>query len=227
MPEEGARGSKKRFRSENDATPLDVCAGARIMPGSGESSRNVQGVDRAVKIYDDGVAEGELTCSQGCDWASTMSRCEDAVASIAFWGQIATYLSLMEYREGTAIGYLNKLFNLAREHFFPPGMAIVGTGKARDFFVDKGRDGSPTSFLRTDKMSGVLKTLTGRLLHTEWGRAGPQCLSCLQIALSPAHPVLLADAGLSGISGCLVVLCASHGACCFWTHGRDCRHVVG
>ncbi len=68
-------------------------------------------------------------------------------------------------------------------------------------------------------MAEGVNNLTGRLLHTEWGRARPQCLSCLQIALSPAHPVLLAHQELSAISGCLVVLRASHGACCFWTHG--------
>jgi len=67
-------------------------------------------------------------------------------------------------------------------------------------------------------MSGGVNNLTGRLFQTEWGRAGPQCLSCLQIALSPAHPVLLAHKGLSAVSGCLVVLRASHGACGFWTH---------
>jgi hypothetical protein len=166
MREAGASsGSRKRSRSGNDETPLDVCAGARVMTGSGESSSNVQGVDRAVKIYDDGVATGELTCSQGCDWASTMSSCEDAVASISFWGQIATYLSLMEYREGTAIGYLNKLFNLAREHFFPPGMAIVGTGKARDFFVDKGRDGSPTSRWWFQLQRNVRRTCSESILR--------------------------------------------------------------
>ena len=137
MPEAGASsGSRKRSRSGNDETPLDVCAGARVMTGSGESYWNVAGVDRAVKIYNTGVVEGQLTLSRGNDWADTMANCEDAVASIAFWGQIATHLSSMEYRGATAIGYFNKLFNLARQHFFPAGTALVGTGKARDFFVE-------------------------------------------------------------------------------------------
>ena len=146
MAEEGEPRQKKRSRgAEGDATRVDVGEGARVMPGVGESYWNVAGVDRAVKIYDDGVQEGELTCSQGCDWASTMSSCEDAVASIAFWGHSATHFLSMEYRGATAIGYFNKLFNLARQHFFPAGTALVGTGKARDFFVEQGKDGSPTS----------------------------------------------------------------------------------
>jgi len=145
MPEGGTGGNTRHRRWGGDEIPLDVGEGARVMPGSGESSRNVEDVDRAVKIYNTGVVEGHLTVNQGCDWAGTMANCEDAVSSIAFWGQIATNLSSMEYREGTAIGYFNKLFNLAREHFFPPAIALLGTGQARDFFVDKGRDGSPTS----------------------------------------------------------------------------------
>ena len=104
------------------------------MSGSGESAKNMEGLVRAVKIYDAGVEGGHLTASQGCDWANTLVNCEDAVATTTFWGQIATYLSSMEYREGTAIGYFNKLFNLAREHFSPPVIVQVGTGKERNFF---------------------------------------------------------------------------------------------
>jgi hypothetical protein len=44
---------------------------------------------------------------------------EEEVATTAFWGQIATYLTSMEYREGTAILYFNQLFNSARQHFLP------------------------------------------------------------------------------------------------------------
>ena len=136
MAEEGETRQKKRSRGgEGDATRVDVGEGARVMPGVGESYWNVAGVDRAVKIYNTGVLEGQLTLSLGYDWADTMANCEDAVGSIAFWGQIATYLTSMEYREGTVILYFNKLFNLARQHFFPTDIVGVGTGKSRDFFV--------------------------------------------------------------------------------------------
>jgi hypothetical protein len=53
-------------------------AGARVMEGQ------VQ-----IKIYDGGVENGDLTFSQG--WNS--EHCEDAVATVDFWGQIATYFS--------------------------------------------------------------------------------------------------------------------------------------
>jgi hypothetical protein len=99
----------------------------------------MQVLDREVKIYDTGVEGGHLTVRQGCDWEDTLSNCEDTVTTTTFWGQITTYLSSMEYREGTVIGYFNKLFNLARDHFFPPVIVQVGTGKTRDFFVEKGR----------------------------------------------------------------------------------------
>ena len=89
------------------------------MPGSGESSKSKQGVDRAVQIYDKGVENGDLTASHGSKWADTLANREEEVATTAFWGQIATYLTSMEYREGTAILYFNQLCNLARQHFLP------------------------------------------------------------------------------------------------------------
>ena len=117
MAEEGETRQKKRSRGgEGDATRVDVGDGAWVMPGVGESYWNVAGVDRAVKIYNTGVLEGQLTLSRGYDWADTMANCEDAVGSIAFWGQIATHLSSMEYRGATATGYFNKLFNLPGWH---------------------------------------------------------------------------------------------------------------
>jgi hypothetical protein len=91
------------------------------------------------------VVEGQLTLSRGYDWIDTVVNSEDTVGSIAFWGQIATHLSSMEYRGVTTTGYFNKLFNLTSQHFFPVCTALVGTGKSRDFFVEQGRDGSPTS----------------------------------------------------------------------------------
>ena len=106
-------------------TSLDVGAGARVMPGSGESAKNMQVLDRVVKIYDTGVEGGHLTVTQGCNWTDTLSNCEDTVVTTTFWGQITMYLSSMEYREGTVIGYFNKLFNLARDHFFPRDPDIV------------------------------------------------------------------------------------------------------
>ena len=117
MAEEGETRQKKRSRGgEGDATRVDVGEGARVMPGVGENYWNVAGIDRAVKIYNTGVLEGQLTLSRGYDWADTMANCEDAVGSIAFWGQIATHLSSMEYRGATATGYFNKLFNLPGWH---------------------------------------------------------------------------------------------------------------
>ena len=145
MQEEGRGGCKRARVGGSEVTPLDAGRGARVMSGSGESAKNMEVLVRVVKIYDTGVEGGHLTASQGCDWANTLVNCEDAVATTTFWGQIATYLSSMEYRQGTAIGYFNKLFNLARQHFFPAGTDLVGTDKARDFFVEQGKDGSPTS----------------------------------------------------------------------------------
>jgi hypothetical protein len=66
-------------RGEGDETRVDVGEGVRVMPGVGESYWNVSGVDRAVKIYNTGVLEGQLTLSRGYDWADTMANCEDAV----------------------------------------------------------------------------------------------------------------------------------------------------
>jgi len=142
-----AEARRKRSRGTGgDADRVDEGVdGARVTPGQGESASNLEGIERAVKIYNTGVVAGHLTLSRGNDWADTMANCEDAVASIDFWGQIATHLSSMEYRAGTAINYFNKLFNLAKQHFYPAGLAVVGTGKAREFFFQQERDGSPTS----------------------------------------------------------------------------------
>jgi hypothetical protein len=90
--------------------------GTNLNPRTLMAKEGVTGVDRAVKIYNTGVVEGQLTLSRGYDWADTMANCEDAVGSIAFWGQIATHLSSMEYRGATETGYFNKLFNLPDWH---------------------------------------------------------------------------------------------------------------
>jgi hypothetical protein len=133
--------------------------GVRVMPGSGESSKSKQGVDRVVQIYDKGVENGDLTTSHGSKWADTLSNREEEVATTTFWGQIATYLTSMEYREGTTILCFNQLFNLARQHFFvsfesgqakgvisswSKGGTVQRTCGAREgrFFVEQGRDGS-------------------------------------------------------------------------------------
>ncbi len=83
---------------------------------------------------------------------------------------------------------LKKLFNDARAHFNPVGGRLVGTGKAREFFVQQGVDNSETqrwwfrlqSNMRrtiTERMvrvsskskgRGVFRKLTLWLLHTEW-----------------------------------------------------------
>jgi hypothetical protein len=82
-----------------------------VEDGRGEATK--QDVDRVVQIYDNGVESGDLTGIHGSNWADTLVNREDEVTT-AFWGQIASYLTSMEYREGTVILYFNKLFNLAR-----------------------------------------------------------------------------------------------------------------
>jgi hypothetical protein len=130
-----AEARRKRSRGTGgDADRVDEGVdGARVTPGQGESASNLEDIERAVKIYNTGVVAGHLTLSRGNDWADTMANCEDAVASIDFWGQIATHLSSMEYRAGTAINYFNKLFNLAKQHFYPAGLAVVGTAPSLPF----------------------------------------------------------------------------------------------
>jgi hypothetical protein len=114
------RGGKRLRGTGIDVTQVVMGGeGVRVMPGSGESSKSKQGVDRAVQIYDKGVENGDLTASHGSKWADTLANREEEVATTAFWGQIATYLTSMEYREGTAILYFNQLCNLARQHFLP------------------------------------------------------------------------------------------------------------
>ncbi len=68
MAEEGETRQKKRSRGgEGDTTRVDVGEGARVMPGVGESYWNVSDIDRAIKIYNTGVVEGQLTLSRGYD----------------------------------------------------------------------------------------------------------------------------------------------------------------
>ena len=122
------RGGKRVRGTGSDVTQVVMGGeGVRVMPGSGESSKSKQGVDRAVQIYDNGVESGDLTASHGCKWADTLTNREEEVVTTAFWGQITTYLTSMEYREGTVILYFNKLFNLARQQFLPAGIVGVGT----------------------------------------------------------------------------------------------------
>ena len=127
MVDDGRDGKRARGTG-SDVTQVKMGGeGVRVMPGSGERSKSNQGVDRAVQIYDNGVESGDLTANHGCKWADTLANREEEVATTAFWGQIATYLTSMEYREGTVILYFNKLFNLARQQFLPAGIVGVGT----------------------------------------------------------------------------------------------------
>ena len=151
--------------------------GVRIMAGSGESSKSKQGVDRAVQIYDKGLENGDLTATHGSKWADTLANREEEVATTAFWGQIATYLTSMEYREGTVILYFNKLFNLARQQFLPAGIVGVGTGKGRDFFVEQGRDGSATSRWWFQLQRNVRKTCSESILRVSSPEDFPPRLS--------------------------------------------------
>ena len=77
MQEEGRGGCKRARVGGSEVTPLDAGRGARVMSGSGESAKNMEGLVRAVKIYDAGVEGGHLTASQGCDWANTLVNCGD------------------------------------------------------------------------------------------------------------------------------------------------------
>jgi hypothetical protein len=173
MVEDG-RGGKRARGTGSEIIQVEMGGGgARVMPGSGESSKTKQGVDRAVQIYDNGVESGDLTASHGSNWADTLANREDEVATTAFWGQIATYLTSMEYREGTAILYFNKLFNLARQHFFPAGIVGVGTGKARDFFVEQGKDGSTTSRWWFQLQRNVRRTCSESILRVSSPQAFP------------------------------------------------------
>ena len=117
------------------------------------------------------VESSDITASHGSNWADTLANREDEVATTALWGQIATYLTSMEYRKGTAILYFNKLFKLARQHFFPAGIVGVGTGKARDFFVKKGRDGSPTSRWWFQLQRNVKRTCSESILRVSSAEA--------------------------------------------------------
>ena len=74
---------------------LPVDGGATIKTGTGQSIKNVQDITTLIKVYDGGVVSGDLTLSDDRDWSGTMRHCEDTVVTPDFWGQIATYLSLV------------------------------------------------------------------------------------------------------------------------------------
>ena len=123
-------GCNKRRREDSEGKRLPAGGGVSIMPGTGQSIKNVQGIAAAIKVYDGGVESGDLTLSLGRDWQGTMDNCEDTVATLDFWGQIATYLSLVyKWTEekhlvaDTALGYFKKLFNDARTRF-PQGVGV-------------------------------------------------------------------------------------------------------
>ena len=165
-----AESNKRRRDSQGNWLPAG--AGATIMAGTGQSIKNVQGITAAIKVYDGGVVSGDLTLSDGRDWAGTMRHCEDTVATPEFWGQIATYLSLVyKWTEekhlvaDTALGYLKKLFNAARAHFNPVGGRLVGTGKARQFFVDQGLDNSDTQRWWFRLQLNMRRSITERMVR--------------------------------------------------------------
>jgi hypothetical protein len=61
MVEDG-RGGKRARGTESEITQVEMGGGgARVILGSGESSKTKQGVDRVVQIYDNGVESGDLT----------------------------------------------------------------------------------------------------------------------------------------------------------------------
>ena len=130
MVDDGRGGKRLRGTGIDVSQVVMGGEGVRVMPGSGESSKSKQGVDRAVQIYDKGVENCDLTASHGSKWADTLANREEEVATTAFWGQIATYLMSMEYREGTVILYLDQLFNWARQHF-APALTSFESGQAK------------------------------------------------------------------------------------------------
>ncbi len=103
MVDDGRGGKRLRGTGIDVSQVVMGGEGVPVMPGSGQSDKSKQGVDRAVQIYDKGVENGDLTASHGSKWADTLANREEEVATTAFWGQIATYLTSMEYRQGTAI----------------------------------------------------------------------------------------------------------------------------
>ncbi len=130
MVDDGRGGKRLRGTGIHVTQVVMGGEGVRVIPGSGEISKSKQGVDRAVQIYDKGVENGDLTASHGSKWVDTLSNREEEVATTTFWGQIATYLTSMEYREGTVILYFNQLFNLASQHFLP-ALASFESGQSK------------------------------------------------------------------------------------------------
>jgi hypothetical protein len=61
----------------------------RLCQGRDLVSSNIQGIATAIKIYDDGMASGELTLSLGRDWVGTgtLQHCEFTVATVDFWAR--------------------------------------------------------------------------------------------------------------------------------------------
>ena len=62
---------------------------AQIMSGTGARISNIQGIAAAIKIYDGGVASGDLTLSLGRDrvGTGTLQHCEFTVATVDFWAR--------------------------------------------------------------------------------------------------------------------------------------------
>ena len=59
------------------------------MSGTGARISNIQGIAAAIKIYDGGVASGDLTLSLGRDrvGTGTLQHCEFTVATVDFWAR--------------------------------------------------------------------------------------------------------------------------------------------
>ena len=165
-------GCNKRRREDIQVQQLPAGGGVPIMTGTGQSIKNVQGIASAIKVYDGGVESGDLTFSDGRNWEGTMVNCEDTVATLEFWGQIATYLSLVyTWKEEkhlvteTELVYFKKLFNDARARFSPADGRQVGTGKARQFFLAQATDNSETQRWWFRLQCNVRRTITERMLQ--------------------------------------------------------------
>jgi hypothetical protein len=61
-----------------------------------------------------------------------------------------------------------KLFNAARAHFNPVGGRLVGTGKARQFFVDQGLDNSDTQRWWFRLQLNMRRSITERMVRVSF-----------------------------------------------------------
>ena len=180
MVDDGRGGKRLRGTGIDVSQVVMGGEGVRVMPGSGESSKSKQGVDRAVQIYDKGVENGDLSASHGSKWADTLANREEEVAKTAFWGQIATYLTstfFASFESGQAKGVISS---------WNKGGTVQRTCGAREgrFFVDQGRDGS-------EDQRNVRRTCSESILRVSSPQAFPLFHFPHSFQLTPRSPCFL------------------------------------